>query len=78
MAAARAYQNLRKSGWPLCHHSSTTLPTMLVPLIGPQYRLSQEIGAVVAHHVELAGRDPEGCWLLALGIGGPSGSWCGR
>jgi AraC-like DNA-binding protein len=29
-------QNLRKSGCPSCHHTSTTLPTMLEPLIGPQ------------------------------------------
>ena len=36
-------QSLRKSGWPSCHHTSTTLPTMLEPLTGPQYRLSHEI-----------------------------------
>ncbi len=35
-------QNLRKSGWSLCHHTSTTLPMMLDPWIGPQYRLSHE------------------------------------
>ena len=35
-------QNLRKSGWSSCHHTSTTLPTMLEPLTGPQYRLSHE------------------------------------
>jgi hypothetical protein len=35
-------QNLRKSGWSSCHHTSTTLPIMLEPLIGPQYRLSHE------------------------------------
>ena len=29
-------QNTRKSGWVLCHHTSTTLPMMLEPLIGPQ------------------------------------------
>src|SRR6266851_2973372 len=36
-------QNLRKSGRSSCHHTSPTLPTMLEPLIGPQYRLSHEI-----------------------------------
>jgi hypothetical protein len=35
-------QNLRKSGWSSCHHTSTTVPIMLEPLIGPQYRLSHE------------------------------------
>jgi peptidoglycan/LPS O-acetylase OafA/YrhL len=29
-------QNQRKSGWLSRHHTSTTLPTMLEPLIGPQ------------------------------------------
>ena len=38
----RPDQNLRKSGWSSCHHTSTTLPIMLEPLIGPQYRLSHE------------------------------------
>jgi hypothetical protein len=36
-------QNLRKSGRPSCHNTSTTWPMMLDPLIGPQYRLSHEI-----------------------------------
>ena len=31
-----------RSGWPLCHHTSTTWPTMLDPSTGPQYRLSHE------------------------------------
>jgi hypothetical protein len=35
-------QNLRKSGRSSCHNTSTTLPMMLEPLIGPQYRLSHE------------------------------------
>jgi hypothetical protein len=37
------FQNLRKSGRSSCHNTSTTLPMMLDPLIGPQYRLSHEI-----------------------------------
>ncbi len=35
-------QNPRKSGWSSCHHTSTTLPMMLEPMPGPQYRLSHE------------------------------------
>jgi FAD/FMN-containing dehydrogenase len=35
-------QNRRKSGRSSCHHTSTTLPTILEPLTGPQYRLSHE------------------------------------
>ena len=36
------HQNLRKSGRPSCHQISTTLPTMLDPVTGPQNRLSHE------------------------------------
>jgi hypothetical protein len=35
-------QNVWNSGRPLCHQISTTLPTMLEPVTGPQYRLSHE------------------------------------
>ena len=35
-------QNRWKSGWSSCQNVSTTLPMMLGPLIGPQYRLSHE------------------------------------
>jgi hypothetical protein len=35
-------QNVWKSGWPLCHQISTTLPMMVEPSIGPQNRLSHE------------------------------------
>lgn len=35
-------QSLRRSRWLSCHHTRTTWPMMLVPLIGPQYRLSHE------------------------------------
>jgi hypothetical protein len=35
-------QNRWKSGWLSCQNVSTTLPMMLEPLIGPQYRLSHE------------------------------------
>ena len=35
-------QSLWKSGWPSCHQISTTLPTMLAPVMGPQNRLSHE------------------------------------
>ena len=35
-------QNRWKSGWSSCQNVSTTLPIMLGPSIGPQYRLSHE------------------------------------
>jgi hypothetical protein len=35
-------QNRWKSGWSSCQNVSTTLPMMLGPSIGPQYRLSHE------------------------------------
>jgi hypothetical protein len=38
----RLDQNQCTSGWPLCHHTRITCPTMLEPSIGPQYRLSHE------------------------------------
>jgi len=35
-------QNRWNSGWLSCQNVSTTLPMMLEPSIGPQYRLSHE------------------------------------
>ena len=36
-------QTRRNTGWLFAHHTRIALPTMLEPVIGPQYRLSHEI-----------------------------------